>query len=67
MCSEAKGLIDLSHDVCRDDVKLETFTPGHVATYSLDSYGMATPVSKKQFHAPGQSPQYGTRFTQFGK
>lgn len=66
VCSEAKGLTDLAHDVAKDEVKIEPFTPGHVQSYSLDSYGMATFISESKFHSVGAPPRYDTLVTEYG-
>ena len=59
--------MNLAHDVTKDEVKLKPFTPGHVAVYSLDSYGMATFVSEKRFHGVGALPRYQTSISEYGE
>lgn len=63
VCSEAKGLIDLSYDKADhlyDTSRIEAFPPGHVETYSLDKQGRALFSERVRFHKIGTEPAYPT-------
>ncbi|KAK7109193.1 asparagine synthetase [glutamine-hydrolyzing]-like [Littorina saxatilis] len=57
VCSEAKGLLGLSHGSKNG---VEPFLPGHVEVYKLDLQGRATLESRTCFNSPGQIPKYRT-------
>jgi len=56
ICSEAKGLIDLSHELDGAAWKLEPFPPGCVEEYEVEETGRIKAVVKKQFYNIGDRP-----------
>lgn len=56
ICSEAKGLIDLSHELDGAAWKLEPFPPGCVEEYEVEETGRTRAVMKKQFFNIGGRP-----------
>lgn len=56
ICSEAKGLIDLSHELDGAAWKLEPFPPGYVEEYEVEETGRTKAVVKKQFYNIGDRP-----------
>ncbi|KAK3599069.1 hypothetical protein CHS0354_024395 [Potamilus streckersoni] len=69
VCSEAKGLTDLSlkFDSVSDVTKfIEPVLPGHVESYSLDMNGKATFNERVRFHKIGEEPIYKTLEVEIG-
>lgn len=62
VCSEAKGLINLSinQSAAMPTSQVEQFPPGNVETYSLDAQGRAFLTEKTCFHKIGEPPMYTT-------
>ncbi|KAL4223308.1 hypothetical protein ACF0H5_016779 [Mactra antiquata] len=62
VCSEVKGLIDLSYDNgnASRSSKIEPFLPGHVETYNLDNKGRAVMTERIRYHKIGEEPAYPT-------
>lgn len=56
VCSEAKGLIDLSKELNGVAWKLEPFPPGHFEEYKIHDDGKVTLVTSKQYYVIGQKP-----------
>ncbi|XP_021920732.1 asparagine synthetase [glutamine-hydrolyzing] isoform X2 [Zootermopsis nevadensis] len=58
ICSEAKGLIDLEHEVNGEIPNLEPFPPGCVEDYEINETGRTTFVMKKAFYSIGNKPYF---------
>jgi len=56
ICSEAKGLIELSQVLDGEAWKLEPFPPGCVEEYEVEETGRTRAVVKKQFYNIGDRP-----------
>uniref|UniRef100_A0A068TKR6 Asparagine synthetase [glutamine-hydrolyzing] n=1 Tax=Blattella germanica TaxID=6973 RepID=A0A068TKR6_BLAGE len=56
ICSEAKGLIDLSKEMNGVSWKLEPFPPGHVEEYKIENDGKARLLFQKQYYVIGEKP-----------
>lgn len=67
ICSEAKGLQGLAHDLHESEIRITPVPPGHVSTYSLDKFGKASLVKDKQFQYPGKPPQFTTEITTYSR
>lgn len=67
ICSEAKGIQGLAHDLDEMQVKITPVPPGHVSTYSLDQNGKASLIRDREFHYPGKEPQYTTEITSYSE
>lgn len=57
LCSEAKGLMDLTKGL-NGESKIEPIPPGCIEEYDLSKEGTVTFVSKTRFHIIGERPQY---------
>lgn len=57
VCSEAKGLMDLTKGLNGDSL-IEPVPPGNFEEYTLSEEGRTTFVSKTRFHTIGERPQY---------
>ncbi|XP_071101856.1 asparagine synthetase [glutamine-hydrolyzing]-like [Haliotis cracherodii] len=60
VCSEAKGLFGLTHNLTDEDANIVSVAPGTVEQYDLDNNGRATFREMKQFHSIGDIPLYKT-------
>ncbi|XP_067649398.1 asparagine synthetase [glutamine-hydrolyzing]-like [Haliotis asinina] len=60
VCSEAKGLFGLSHNLTDEAADIVQVDPGTVEEYDLDNNGRATFRKMKQFHSIGNIPLYKT-------
>ncbi|XP_067649534.1 asparagine synthetase [glutamine-hydrolyzing]-like [Haliotis asinina] len=60
VCSEAKGLFGLWHNLTDEAADIVPVAPGTVEQYDLDNNGRATLREVKQFHAIGDLPLYKT-------
>ncbi|XP_019644205.1 PREDICTED: asparagine synthetase [glutamine-hydrolyzing]-like [Branchiostoma belcheri] len=58
VCSEAKGLMGLSHDDDDNKVDIEPFPPGHFEAYDLSPNGKVTLRERARFHKIGDMPKY---------
>ncbi|XP_046558716.1 asparagine synthetase [glutamine-hydrolyzing]-like [Haliotis rubra] len=60
VCSEAKGLFGLRHNLTDEAADIVHVAPGTVEQYDLDNNGRATFREMKQFHSIGDTPLYKT-------
>lgn len=60
LCSEAKGLLGLSHNVADHELDIAPFPIGTVEVYTLDSNGKASLKESNKFHTIGNPPVYKT-------
>ncbi|XP_046558710.1 asparagine synthetase [glutamine-hydrolyzing]-like [Haliotis rubra] len=60
VCSEAKGLFGLSHNLTDEAADIVPVAPGTVEQYDLDNNGRTTFQEMKQFHSIGDNPLYKT-------
>ncbi|CAH1239047.1 ASNS [Branchiostoma lanceolatum] len=58
VCSEAKGLMGLSHGHDDHEVNIEPFLPGHFESYDLSPNGKVTLRERGRFHKIGDMPKY---------
>ncbi|XP_078703675.1 asparagine synthetase [glutamine-hydrolyzing]-like isoform X2 [Branchiostoma floridae x Branchiostoma belcheri] len=58
VCSEAKGLMGVSHDNDDNKVDIEPFPPGHFEAYDLSPNGKVTLRECARFHKIGDLPKY---------
>ncbi|XP_035689346.1 asparagine synthetase [glutamine-hydrolyzing]-like [Branchiostoma floridae] len=58
VCSEAKGLMGLSHGHDDHEVNIDPFPPGHFETYDLSPNGKVTLKECARFHKIGDMPKY---------
>ena len=67
ICSEAKGLQGLAHDLSDEEMKIIPVPPGKVSTYSLDEFGKARLLEEKEFHTPGMEPKFTTTISNYSQ
>ncbi|CAH1788715.1 unnamed protein product [Owenia fusiformis] len=60
VCSEAKGLMGLSHSLTDHSADIVPFPPGHYETYDLAPSGKVTFNERGRFHKIGDAPMYKT-------
>ncbi|GAU93802.1 hypothetical protein RvY_05686-2 [Ramazzottius varieornatus] len=65
ICSEAKGLIDLTLKEEYVGAKIEPVPPGKIETYSIDEDGQVHLLHNKAFLKTGEVPKYRTLVTKF--
>ncbi|KAG8139018.1 putative Asparagine synthetase protein [Naja naja] len=62
VCSEAKGLIDLKHNMS-SALKVEPFLPGHYEVLDLKLSGKVASVEVVKFHSPKEEPLHAAYST----
>lgn len=58
VCSEAKGLMEITNQLSDSAWKAEPFAPGCFEEYKIDSEGKATVLQKKPFYNIGDKPLF---------
>ncbi|XP_044752180.1 asparagine synthetase [glutamine-hydrolyzing] [Coccinella septempunctata] len=60
ICSEAKGLVDVEHDLNGEERTLAPFKPGTYEEYNVLDNGKVKLVRQASFHKPGDRPSFKT-------
>ncbi|XP_045470040.1 asparagine synthetase [glutamine-hydrolyzing] [Harmonia axyridis] len=60
ICSEAKGLVDVEHDLNGEEKSLAPFKPGTFEEYQVLDSGKVKLIQQSNFHKPGDKPSFKT-------